>query len=151
MSVIASGISCETLYDGRVIAYTVSSVSKASITQWSNIALQTLQEWPKDRPYLALHDISKPGIGLLYAASVENDIFNIGIVPAARTRIQEELLLPNPGWTLALALVVSPSLSGRFARLLFQDASQETSIYQKAYFDRSSALAWLAKMGGFAP
>ncbi|MBL8132291.1 MAG: hypothetical protein JNL42_10575 [Anaerolineae bacterium] len=150
MSVIASGITCESLYDGRVIAYTVSSVSRAAINQWSSIAVQTLQDWPKDRPYLALHDISKPGIGLLYAASVDNDIFNVGIVPAARPRIQEEILKPNPGWSLALALVVSPSLSGRFARLLFHDASQETSIQQKAYFDRSSALAWLAKMGGFA-
>ena len=84
MTEIASGITREWLFDGRVIVYTVSSVNLAAINRWSISAVQTLEAWPKDRPYLALHDISKPGIGLLYVAAVENDIFNIGVIPEAQ-------------------------------------------------------------------
>ena len=151
MNEIASGITSERLYDDRVIVYTILSVNLTAINRWSSSAIQTLEDWPKNRPYLALHDISRPGIGLLYVTAVQNDIFNIGVVPEARKRIQEDLLKPNPDWKVALALVVSPSLSSRLAQLLFHDATDETPIHRKAYFDRSSALTWLAQMGGITP
>jgi len=145
MEEIATGITREWLYEGRIVSYTANSVSVASVNAWSDTALETLETWPEDQPYLAMHDVSQPGIGLLFLTAVESDIFNIGVVPSARQRVQE-IVDSRPDWQLALAIVVSASLSGRMTKLLFQQAQPGSRIQVKAFFHRSAALKWLDEL-----
>ncbi len=145
MEEIATGVTREWLNEGRVVSYTVSAVSVASINAWSATAIDTLEHWPEDHPYLALHDVSQPGMGLLFLAAVGNDIFNIGVVPSAQQRVQE-IVESRPDWQLALAIVVSASLSGRMTKLLFQQTQPGSRIQVKAFFHRSAALKWLDEL-----
>jgi hypothetical protein len=139
------GIICERLHDA-LVAYTLTSAKLATLSSWSELALKTLQQWPKDQPYLALHDLSYPSTGLVYLAAVEYDVFNIGITPGRRKDVNL-LLEANPTWQLALAVVVSASLTGGIMQLkLMRPDPQNQRVRAKAFFDRNSAIEWLLKV-----
>ena len=142
MQEIAPGVLRDSVHDNRVLVYRVENVTMSALSVWSDIATQTIQDWPKDRPYLAIHDLSHPGVGLLFSTAVGGDIFNMGVLPNARKRISE-VIRANPNWQLALAIVVSPSLSGRMAKLIFHKEPSDLQLPEKAFFSVSSALEWL--------
>ncbi|MCL4249015.1 MAG: hypothetical protein KJ065_12790 [Anaerolineae bacterium] len=143
MATESTGITRDWAFDGRIVIYELTAATVATITEWSELAVNTLRDWPKDRPYLALHDISHPGVGLLYMIAAQDSVLNIGVSPGAEKLIQE-ITNANPDWKLALALVVSNSLSGSVAKLkMFQKISPEDRVQSKIFFSRSSALGWL--------
>jgi hypothetical protein len=143
MNQIAPGVLCEWLYDQQIVAYTLTSAKLAALSAWGEMAIDNLAHWPAYRPYLALHDLSYPGTGLVYSTAVEHDVFNICVTPGRRQEIQH-LLIARPQWTLALALIISPSLSGAILKLrVSKSGQQHERIQTKSFFDRSSALNWL--------
>jgi hypothetical protein len=140
------GIHTEFLAEGKIIAYTLSSAKLATLTAWSEVALRQLQDWPADRPYLALHDLSYPGAGLVYLAAVEYDVFNIGVTPGRRREV-DALLDQYPNRVMALAIVISASLTGGIMQLkLLRPDPQNQRIRTKAFFDRATAVEWLTKL-----
>jgi hypothetical protein len=139
------GLKAESLDEGAIIAYTLSSAQTSTISAWSDLAVSKLREWPKDRPYLALHDLSNPGVGLLYLTAVEFDPFNVGITPTGRVAAHE-IMAAHSGWPIVLALVVSTSLSGRLTRLRMADIiSDLPKITSRTFFKRAAALEWLQR------
>jgi hypothetical protein len=142
MEEIFPGLTREWLFNERVVSYTLYSPQKAALLAWSESVLTTLERWPREKPYLAIHDISQSGIGLFYCAAVKNDIFNIGVIPEARQRV-DEILTNDPEWHLSLALVVSGSLSGQLSKLLFNESSKKQQFHSKAFFFSDMAQNWL--------
>lgn len=139
------GLFVESLYDDSVIAYTLQSAQMNTISAWSELAITKIRAWPKDRPYLALHDLSNPGVGLLYLTAVEFDPFNVGITPGGRLALNE-LFSAHQNWPIALALVVSTTLSGRLTRLRMTDILDNIpNVTSKAFFKRSAAEEWLMR------
>ena len=143
MDVFYPGISREWVAEERVIVYTLQSPQMTTLAAWSEDALATFEAWPKDMPYLAVHNISQSGLGLLYCAAVENDIFNIGVLPQARKRVSATLAA-HPGWPVALGVVVSGSLTGHLAKILYRQNNQEAPFQTKAFLYRDMAVNWLA-------
>jgi hypothetical protein len=140
-----AGLKIEALEAAQIISYTLTSAQTTTISAWSEIAVNRLKEWPKDRPYLALHDLSHPGVGLLYLTAVEFDPFNVGITPTGR-QAAHELMAAHAGWPVVLALVVSTSLSGRLTRLRMADIiSDLPKITSRTFFKRAAALEWLQR------
>lgn len=142
METFYPGISREWVSDDRVVVYTLHSPKMATLDAWCEAALSTLESWPKDKPYRAVHDISQSGLGLLYCAAVENDIFNIGVLPRARKQVSA-LLEANPNWPIVLSLVVSGSLTGHLAKILYRQSNLEAQIQAKTFFYRDMALNWV--------
>jgi len=142
MEVIYPGLTREWLFNGQVVSYTLFSPQKATLLAWSESVLTTLEGWPREKPYLAIHDISQSGIGLFYCAAVKNDIFNVGVIPEARKRV-DEILAKAPEWQISLALVVSGSLSGQLSKLLFNESSEKQRFHSKAFFFSDMAESWL--------
>lgn len=142
---LISGLNVELLENDTIVSYTLSSAQSTTIAAWSDLAVAKLRDWPKDRPYLALHDLSHPGVGLLYLTAVEFDPFNVGVTPGGR-RALHDLLAEKPDWQIVLALVVSTSLSGRLTRLRMADIiSDLPKITSRTFFKRSAALEWLMR------
>ena len=141
---ITEGVQQNWLSDQQVLSYTLTSVTSTSLNNWSDYVVASLKTWSKDKPYLVIHDISQSGLGLLFSTAVQNDIFNIGIVPKAHSKVQS-MIQANPEWQLRLALVVSASLSGRLARILFQKNNPQNQFQFKAFFYRDPALEWLTQ------
>lgn len=139
------GLNVELLENDTIASYTLSSAQSSTIAAWSDLAVAKLRDWPKDRPYLALHDLSHPGVGLLYLTAVEFDPFNVGVTPGGR-RALHDLMAHRPDWQIVLGLVVSTSLSGRLTRLRMADIiSDLPKITSRTFFKRSAALEWLMR------
>ena len=145
MEEIFPGLTREWLFDNRVVSYTLYSPQKAALLAWSESALSTFETWPREKPYLAIHDVSKSGIGLFYCAAVKNDIFNIGVIPEARKRV-DEIFENDSEWQISLALVVSGSLSGQLSKLLLKENSEKRRFHSKAFFFADTAQSWLVNM-----
>lgn len=150
MEEIFPGLTREWLFNEQVVSYTLYSPQKAALLAWSESVLSTLESWPHEKPYLAIHDISQSGIGLFYCAAVKNDIFNIGVIPEARKRVHE-ILANDPEWQISLALVVSGSLSGQLSKLLFNESSEKRHFHSKAFFFSDMAQSWLVNSTTSAP
>lgn len=145
------GLNVELLENDTIVSYTLSSAQSSTIAAWSDLAVAKLRDWPKERPYLALHDLSHPGVGLLYLTAVEFDPFNVGVTPGGR-RALHDLMAEKPGWQIVLALVVSTSLSGRLTRLRMADIiSDLPKITSRTFFKRSAALEWLMRFNQTSP
>ncbi|MEO8391848.1 MAG: hypothetical protein ABI700_02545 [Chloroflexota bacterium] len=150
MEEIFPGLTREWIYNERVVSYTLFSPQKSALLAWSESVLNTLEIWPREKPYLAIHDISQSGIGLFYCAAVKNDIFNIGVIPEAHKRVNE-ILVNAAEWQMSLALVVSGSLSGQLSKLLFNGHSEKQHFHSKAFFFSDMAQSWLVNSTISAP
>lgn len=139
---IISGVQQNWHNNNQIVEYKLTAVTSTSLNDWSDYVVASLETWSKDKPYLVIHDISQSGLGLLFSSAVGNDIFNVGILPSAHEKIQS-IAKANPDWQLRLGLVVSASLSGRLARVLFQKNNPQNQIQFKAFFYRDPALEWL--------
>lgn len=139
---VVSGVAQHWHQENQIVTYKLSSVSPTTLQEWSDVIIASLDTWSKDKPYLAIHDISQSGLGLLFASAVQNEIFNVGILPPAQPAI-DALCKANPDWQIRLAVIVSSSLSGRLARVLFQKSKPESQIQFKAFFYEEPALKWL--------
>lgn len=139
---ITEGVQQSWHYQQQIVSYKLTSVTPSSLSEWSDYVVDALEASPKDQPYLAIHDISQSGLGLLFSTAVQNDIFNIGVLPTAKEKI-ESLIKANPDWQLRLALIVSASLSGRLARVLFQKNDPQDQVQFKAFFYHEPAVEWL--------
>jgi hypothetical protein len=139
---ITEGVQQSWYNNHQIVAYKLTNVTPTSLNDWSDYVIAALEACSKDKPYLAIHDISQPGLGLLFSTAVRNDIFNIGIIPKANEKVQS-IVKANPDWQLRLGLVLSASLSGRLARILFQKNSPDSQVQFKAFFYRDPALEWL--------
>ncbi len=139
-----TGYNEEWFYDNRIVAYTLEYATVATLENWTMKAFDEIRNWPKNQPYLALHDLSQPGVGLLYMTATKYDIYNIAITPGGKQRV-EEIVEHYPEWRLALAVVVSTSLSGQLAKLnmTFKQDVLGQRTKAKAFFGRESALTWL--------
>jgi hypothetical protein len=145
---ISPGITCEWLADHKIMAYTLTSAKLITLSAWSETALQTFTTWPKDRPYLALHDLSYPNISLVYSTAVQNDIFNVGATPGKRKAVTA-LLDAHPGWNIALAVVIAASYSGSITKLKAAGmGTHDPRIHAKTFFARSYAIEWLLEFAG---
>ena len=108
MEEIFPGLTREWLFDDRVVSYTPYSPKKPRCLPGANPPYDTFETWPREQPYLAIHDISQSGIGLFYCAAVKNDIFNIGVIPEAHKRV-DDILEHDPDCRFRLHLW-SPAL-----------------------------------------
>lgn len=139
-------IQLELIADRKIVAYTLTSAKLATLAAWSELAVQQLKDWPLDQPYLALHDLSYPGAGLVYLAAVEYDVFNIGVTPVRRKEV-DALIDQHPNRLLALAVVISASLTGGIMQLkLLRPDPHNQRIRAKAFFDRAAAIEWLTQL-----
>lgn len=137
------GLACDWYADGRIIAYRLTQVSAAIISDWAAYARQTVESWPTDRPYLALHDVAHEGISLQYAALVEYDLLNIGITQTGRAVI-ENWVAQRPAFTARVVVNLNFTVSERVSKaLMFQQIKANPAIQYRAYFNRARSLEWL--------
>ncbi len=147
MDQIVEGFDCEWLENRQILAFTAHAVNSAVVKLWSAEAIRSLEVAPKNRPFLVMYDVSAPGVGLRFLAAVEEDIFNIGILPGARSKV-ERIVAEHPDWKLVLALVGSTSLSSHFAYLLHAERAETPYLQSDIFFSRTAAISWLRKHKG---
>jgi len=137
------GIVAEWFSDKKIVAYRLTAVSQAVINNWEKLVLQVMNEWDKDQPYLALHDVSGTGISLQYATLVGFDLMNIGITALGRD-LGEEMFNKFPQFRARVAIGFNLSVSGQVSQVVMDRIKMKhPSITYKTFFNRDRSLTWL--------
>lgn len=128
----------------RIVVYELSDISQTIMNEWTALAVDLIQSWDTNRPYLALHDISHPGIAMKYGW-VHADLLNPAITQHGRARLfatpQEEEQFHG-----RIALLISLRCSGNFARLVATKDRQQRlmkHVEHKVFTEKRAALLWL--------
>lgn len=137
------GIIREWYNDTDIALYKITGVTQEVIDNWAQLVIDTLQAWPKDKPYLAVHDLSQPGVSLQYAAMVNFDMMNIGITMSGRLTA-EEIFDQHTGFNARVAVNFNLSLSGQTNRTLMSFLNRDhPSIQYKTFYNRAKCIRWL--------
>jgi len=143
------GLSCERCSEGQIVIYRVMAVSNAMLEAWAEYVAATLESWPVERPYLALHDLSKTGISLQFATLVSFDLANLGITLQGQVRAHH--VMAGRGLRARVALNFNISVSGHVNKVL---AENQARLYRqhdipavdyKTFYNEATALAWLSR------
>ncbi|XWX05672.1 hypothetical protein VZO05_16050 (plasmid) [Aggregatilineales bacterium SYSU G02658] len=144
--VLAKGLVREWFHDRRVVLYKLTVATPEIIAVWAEAVQDCLRTWPRTSPYLAIHDLSQPGISLQYAALVNFDMMNIGVTLEGRMAC-DDLFDAEPLWSARVAVQFNLSLSGQTNRTLMGYLNRDhPSIKYKTFYHRGKALRWLMNL-----
>ncbi|NJL03631.1 MAG: hypothetical protein HC911_01680 [Chloroflexaceae bacterium] len=132
---------------GRIVCYELRDISQAIVNQWSQLAIETIQAWSADKPYLALHDLSYPGVAM------KSGWVHARVATPAITDFGQQSLFPTPeaeaAFQYRIAVLVSAQQSGHFAEMIVskQIGSSPAVLYHRTFLSRTAALNWLLVAG----
>ena len=127
-----------------MVVYRLTLVTQSLIEVWSKIVLDTLTSWDKQRPYLAMHDLSASGVSTIYASLTSYDMMNIVITADGKTAI-EQILNEHPGFVARVAIAFNITLSGHIGKtLLNYYTDKHPAIQYKSFYSQDKSLRWLA-------
>src|SRR5450432_4019882 len=129
----------------HIVGYSFSRITPADLKTWSSTIIQTLEDWPIDQPYLALHDLSSRGVALPYLLGTNYQIFSIGVIETANETIRK-MISQRPNFTARIAIFFNSAFSGNMGQVFAktQRMPQDQKIQFNSFIDPESALAWLS-------
>lgn len=142
---IAPGITREVVYEGRIYIYTIHTIEKSSISEWIRSLLRTMEEAPKDYPFLVVYDFSHTPKGGSYMAFTQYYLTSLGFTPSGNQKV-EAIFEANPEFKACLATILTPTLSGRATKTALSYTPSRERIKDKIFFNLESALKWLQRI-----
>lgn len=133
--------------NGRIVCYELRDISQAIVNQWSQLAIETIQAWSADKPYLALHDLSYPGVAM------KSTWVHARVATPAITDFGQQSLFPTPEAEAAfhyrIAILVSARQSGQFAEMIMSKQTDNSPAvrHHRTFLSRTAALNWLLVAG----
>ncbi len=141
---IIEGLYQEWYADGRLVAYRLEHANKEIITAWSELVVKNLKTWDSAKPYLALHDLSYPGVVMKFSM-IQKNLLNLAVTDQAQQQI-DDIVSPYADFRAQVAILVSIQLSGYLASTFaeFEALRQRSkNISYRVFTERDSALKWL--------
>src|SRR5688572_9930645 len=122
-------------YVGRqIVVYRVNSLNQEILEIWQGIITETAKQWHPNQPYLALHDLSEPGVGTaLSLISLKHD-------HSWRADFMD-LVTPYVKAPMRIAILYAPTMSGNLAKISAEIETYEHNV--QTFYDQDNALAWL--------
>lgn len=145
---IKQGVYQEWYEDGRIVVYRIEHIDRDIVASWSDLAIETIRAWDKASPYLAIHDLSYPGV-VMRLSMLEKSIMNLAVTEEGQKKI-EDIIVPTDetAFQARVAIVVSIQFSGYLARTFAEleaISKRSNHIKYQVFTDRAGALNWLAK------
>jgi hypothetical protein len=119
----------QTYHEGKIVAFTITDMHRATIDDWSKAATRALEDWPTALPFLSLQDFST--------------IDNFSFSPYIRQK-SEEMVTPRPDIRGRTAIVLKKSFGARLVQV-FLLAKKNKLRQRQLFFSREEALKWLAE------
>ena len=143
MEIICRGVEREWLYDHRVAGYTVKSLGPANLVDWSKAVADSLDQWPDDADYIAIHDMSNSGMSMQLLLLTGNNILDPWLTPNSQLRFRE-WMKQHPAQRVRLAVVVSSALSGQMTMKRGRSSNADHEQVESRIFDNLEvALEWV--------
>ena len=88
MGTVTTGINRDWLNDERIVTYSLEGLTVHAMLEWSEVIVRTLESWPSESDYLAIHDLSKTGVSLTLLVLTGFNILDPGVTPSAQTQLK---------------------------------------------------------------
>jgi len=143
MEIICRGIERGWLDEPRVVIYTVKSLGPANLVDWSKAVAASLEQWPDDADYIAIHDMSNSGMSLQFLLLTGNNILDPWLTPNSQLRFRD-WMKQHPAQRVRLAVVVSSALSGQLSMKRGRSSNADQEQVESRLFDNlDAALEWV--------
>jgi hypothetical protein len=123
---ITAGLTRQWLFDHQIVVFKPSSVTHPAIDAWIDCVKATMEQWPTNLPYLAIHDMTSD---------------NVSLTPYARARAEELIQVSTKAGSCA-ALVVPRTFVGQVIQM-FVRTQRKQGIHNEIFFSMQAALDWL--------
>lgn len=142
---VASGTTLDWYADNQIVSYTIAIADEGIMDALTNKVNSVLESWDTNKPYLALHDLSAPGVAVFYMIMAHYQILNLGIKP--ENREYAESIISTHQHPARVAYVLSLSLSGKVTHRSVELTADDTNslVQYKTFFKKDLALQWLAE------
>lgn len=133
MDQIHKSVVREWLHDRQIVIYTVQDTARETVDAWADAILELMQRWPKNKPYLAIYDVSNV----------------IALTPYARKRTEA---IAKIAATLDLdghyAVVLKNNIFSLILKLFIQRdlSSQNHTFERQVFMSREQAIEWLVSI-----
>lgn len=120
----------EWVYDRKIVVFSVENTSRDTADAWANGIKEILATWPKEKPYLAIYDVSKI----------------MSLTPYARKRTEDVAVFASEqnlhGYT---AIVLQNNILSTILKLFVQrDLTRKNAGFERRIFlKREEAIEWL--------
>ncbi|MBN8595427.1 MAG: hypothetical protein J0M33_26990 [Anaerolineae bacterium] len=146
MVLICRGIERDWLYDHRVAVYTAKSLGPANLIEWSKAVADSLDQWPEDADYFAIHDMSNSGMSMQLLLLTGNHILDPWLTPTSQQRFRE-WMKAHPAQRVRLAVVVSSALSGQMPMRRGRSSTSDLEQVESQMFDNlEAAHEWVSSL-----
>ncbi|MDX2140207.1 MAG: hypothetical protein SF123_19125 [Chloroflexota bacterium] len=142
METIAYGITRKWLFDKQIALYTVDRFGAQPLVDWSSAITDSLKDWPGDRDYIAIHDVSKSGMSLQYLLLTGHHLLAPWLTPS-REKAFLEWQNQRPERKVKLAIVTSTQMSGQIMTKRAQLSQSDADWIDSRLFDSlEAAIQW---------
>jgi hypothetical protein len=123
---LTPGLTRQWLLDEQIIVFKATAATRHVTDIWIDSVKDVMLKWPKNRPYLVIHDFRHQ---------------NIAFTPYARSRAEELIRVPIsvPGYA---AIIIPKSFVGQIIKL-FMRTQKSFGIENRLYFNYDEGLSWL--------
>jgi hypothetical protein len=131
------------LEDQRIAHYKLSSPLRTVIDQWAGLTVRTIEGWKLDQPYLAIYDLSSPGVGFIFSRQTNFVLGLLGVTHDGEQQVQQ-LLRQRPNFRSKVAVLLSQQHSGHVVSLLSTRRLPNFPDRQiLIFYELAKALQWL--------
>lgn len=117
------------LSDGRIVAFSIGSMSRDTLTKWSAAAGHEINNWDPTLPFLNLQDFSACP--------------NFSFTPFLRQK-SEEITSLNPNKPGRTAVIIPKSISTQIVRMFLLASGRSGQHRQRqVFFTQEDGLKWL--------
>ena len=129
-----------------IVAYVPLEMTQRVLRTWSNTALDILREWPLEKPYLALYDLSERGVIFRYSFFTTGNMFSLGLTEEGEAQVAE-IVAPRENFTARIAMNTSLRHSGYVGGVqakynILKQAHKQTARYD-IFYEKQAAFKWL--------
>lgn len=132
-------------YDDKyIIGYRLEDFSPDILKKWTAVAVDEIKSWSRERPYLALHDLSYRGV-VMKLTAMRNSLLNLAVTEDGLDQV-EKVITPESGFKAYVALIVSVQFSGYLASTfatLEAHRHYRQNVEYRVFSERVAALTWL--------
>jgi hypothetical protein len=122
------GTTLEMIEDNTIGLMTLYGVARSTVDEWFDANVKLLTTWPKDKPYLVIHDASDR---------------RTTVTPYMRARVNDlyKMNLRKDGFA---AVVLPKSVTSQVIQVFLRYLRTEPMVVQ-VFFTRDEAIAWLKR------
>ncbi len=127
--------------NNQILKYTIYSVNRGMMQEWSENVLTSLRHWDKETPPKIIFDLTYPNVSMSYFVLSRRELFNMGITTSGKEQFLR-YLKNNSQVNIQLAVILSSTMLGTLNNYVPINYEHD-NFTAKIFFNATAAQQWL--------